>query len=170
MPNQCIETPYSCNEQYITYVNVEEDCTYKMIYFPLTMNKAANATVATIQISLDSSKSKHSPWTQTWVLAGHGNVRLQIGFCDSTMILPLPPVPEGPGGGGRRRWRRRQRQEGYVGAEFFSFSNNDNWLACSQALKKMSARWEFIDRAAAQVSNSVKRGGQKYFLTFPAFF
>ena len=31
---------------------------------------------------------------------GHGNVRLQIGFCDSTMILPLPPVPEGPGGGG----------------------------------------------------------------------
>ena len=67
-----------------------------MISFPLTMNKAANATVATIQISLDSSKSKHSPWTQTWVLAGHGNVRLQIGFCDSTMILPLPPVPEGP--------------------------------------------------------------------------
>ena len=82
------------------YVNIEKDCTYKMIYFPLTMNKAANATVATIQISLDSSKSKHSPWTQTWVLAGHGNVRLQIGFCDSTMILPLPPVPEGPGGGG----------------------------------------------------------------------
>ena len=30
---------------------------------------------------------------------GHGNVRLQIGFCDSTMILPLPPVPEGPGEG-----------------------------------------------------------------------
>ena len=37
-------------------------------------------------------------------------------------------------------------RQGYVGAEFFSFSNNDNWLACSQALKKMSARWEFIDR------------------------
>ena len=72
----------------------------KYHYFPLTMNKAANATVATIQISLDSSKSKHSPWTQTWVLVGHGNVRLQIGFCDSTMILPLPPVPEGPGEGG----------------------------------------------------------------------
>ena len=109
----------------------------------LTIKSVAKATVARIQISLDSSKSKHSPWTQTWVLVGHGNVRLQIGFCDSTMILPLPPVPEGPGGGGRRRQQQRQ---GYVGAEFFSFSNNDDWLACSQALKKMSARWEFIDR------------------------
>ena len=93
MPNQCIDI-------YEMYVNVEKDCAHKIIYFPLTMNKAANATVATIQISLDSSKSKHSPWTQTWVLAGHGNVRLQIGFCDSTMILPLPSVPQGPGGGG----------------------------------------------------------------------
>ena len=54
MPNQCIDI-------YEMYVNVEKDCAHKIIYFPLTMNKAANATVATIQISLDSSKSKHSP-------------------------------------------------------------------------------------------------------------